>query len=94
MHVLSRAGWVVVALVLIAFALLAVNQEHAALRFLVWETPAVSVFWWLLLAFVTGVVVGSMLTGLMVLKGRFRERRLSRELARSKEEAARLKSSA
>ena len=47
-------------LALLAFCLagLAVNQEPIALKFVTWHTPPLSVFWWLLAAFGTGLLLG------------------------------------
>jgi len=89
--VLSRIVWVLIGIAVFCFAILAVNQEHAALKFLVWQTPEISLFWWLLLAFVLGLVVGGTTVGLVSLKHRFHERALARELAEAQRELGRLK---
>jgi uncharacterized integral membrane protein len=60
MHALRRVAGVSLALCVALFGLLAVNQTPVALRFLIWETPSVSLFWWLLLAFVFGLLVGGL----------------------------------
>jgi len=91
MTFLARIAWFLVGLVVFSFAVLAVNQDQAALRFLVWQTPAVSLFWWLLLAFVTGLVVGGTTVGLLSLKHRLRARTLARQLALAQQELTRLK---
>jgi hypothetical protein len=41
------------------FAALSVNQYEMALNFAIWQTPFVlSMFWWLLAAFLIGLLVG------------------------------------
>ena len=62
---LARLFWGAVALLVFFFAALAVNQEQIALAFIVWETPSISVFWWLLAAFTLGLLLG--LLGITVL---------------------------
>lgn len=94
MSFLARLGWFLVGLVVFGFAVMAVNQEQTSLRFLVWETPSISLFWWLLLAFVAGLVVGGMTVGLVSLRHRLRARTLARQLAASEQEIARLKTPA
>ena len=53
----SMAAFIVVAVI----SVLAVidNRSLVALRFLGWSTPELSVYWWLVAAFVLGVIVGS-----------------------------------
>ena len=70
MHALRRVASVSLALCVAVFGLLAVNQTPVSLRFLIWETPSVSLFWWLLLAFVLGLLLG----GLSALIGGMRRR--------------------
>ena len=80
MRGLAKLFWAVLAILLFCFALLAVNQGQVALRFLSWETPEVSVFWWLLLAFFLGVAVTSAGFGLVTLRLRLRQRSLGKQL--------------
>lgn len=91
MSTLRKLVWAVLALLLFCFALLAVNQGQVALRFLVWETPQVSVFWWLLLAFVLGGVITAVCFGLISLRLRMRQRTLSRQLEDSRRELEKLR---
>lgn len=64
-------------------AVIAVNQEPVRLRFLVWESPEWSVFWWLLAAFVLGGVFGHLLALFSTLPLRFENRRLQKALQAS-----------
>ena len=85
MKTLARLFWAALAIVLFCFALLAVNQAQVALRFLDWQTPEVSVFWWLLLAFLLGLVVAALGFGLAS------QRALNKELDASRRELERLR---
>jgi len=88
---LSRFFWAMFALLLFFFAALAVNQEHITLEFLVWQTPRMSVFWWLLAAFGLGLLLG--LLGITVLSTRlgFKNRSLSKRLDESESELRRVR---
>ena len=88
---LSRLLWALAALVLFFFAALAVNQDSIALKFLVWQTPEVSVFWWLLAAFLLGLLLG--LVGMVVGSARsgLKRRRLQHQLSASEKELHKLK---
>lgn len=88
---LRRTLAVLLALVLFLFAVVAVNQEQIALRFLAWQTPAVSVFWWLLISLVLGMLVG--LTAALGVAARrsLKNRRLRKELQAVREELRRLR---
>ena len=85
---------VLVAAMLIAFILaaLAVNQQEITLTFAVWETPfALSMFWWLLAAFLVGLSFG-LLNALWVnVKQRMQLRKLRQSLAQSNAELERLR---
>jgi len=74
MHALRRVAGVFLALCVAVFGLLAVNQTPVSLRFLIWETPSVSLFWWLLLAFVFGLLVGSVSAVIGGMRRRARQR--------------------
>ena len=91
MRALSRLFWGALAVVLFCFALLAVNQRQVALEFLVWQTPEVSVFWWLLLAFLLGAVASALVCGLTSLRLRMRQRALNKELDASRRELEKLR---
>lgn len=88
---LSRLLWVLTALVLFFLAALAVNQDAIALKFLSWRTPEISVFWWLLAAFLLGLFLG--LVGMTFVSARsgLQRRRLQHQLGVSEKELTRLK---
>ena len=93
MRTLSR--WITTtAFVLVAvISVLAVidNRGVVALHFLGWSTPELSVYWWLVTAFVLGVGVGWLGAGVRVLRARAGNRRLQRDLQRNETELARVK---
>ena len=91
MNRLVKFVWFLIGVLLFCLAILAVNQETAALRFLVWRTPELSLFWWLLAAFALGLIVGGTAISLLTLTGRVRERSLRRQLAAAERELERLK---
>jgi uncharacterized integral membrane protein len=92
MKALGKLLWAALAFVLFLFALLAVNQSQVALRFLVWHTPELSVFWWLLLAFLLGALASALGFGLASLRLRVRQRVLNKELDASRRELEKLRS--
>lgn len=64
------------------FAMLAVNQQQVALSFVSWQTPfTLSIFWWLLMAFLLGVLLGWFYNLVRHLPLRMRVRRLQKSLA-------------
>lgn len=79
----------------VAVCILAVvdNRGRVALHFLDWATPELSVYWWLVGAFGSGVVVGWLGAGVQVLRAYAGNRQLRRQLGRSQVEMARAKSS-
>ena len=88
---LRRALAVLAALVLFLFALVAVNQEQISLRFLAWQTPALSVFWWLLVALLLGLMLGLAAAVSVAARRSMRNRRLRKELLAANEELHRLR---
>jgi len=79
----------------IAFLLatLAVNQQEMALTFAVWETPfTLSMFWWLLAAFLIGLTFGLCNALWMNVKARMQARKLKQSLAQAESELERLRS--
>jgi uncharacterized integral membrane protein len=83
---LAKIFWAVVAIIGFFLAALAVNQEPVALRFLDWQTPQVRVFWWLLGAFLLGLLLG--LLGITVLATRLslKNRKLVKQLGQAEQE--------
>ncbi len=83
-----------------AFLLLAVigvlavldNHGRVALHFLNWSTPELSIYWWLLGAFVIGIAVGWLSAGVRIVRAMSGNRRLRRDLDRSQTELNRAKS--
>ncbi len=68
------------------------SQEEVVLRFAIWETPwPLSIFWWLVLAFVMGVLLGVINNVWFGFKRRLENRRLRQDLAKAEAELARLK---
>jgi uncharacterized integral membrane protein len=67
-------------------AVLAVNQDPVSLKFLTWQTPEWSVFWWLLAAFGLGLLLG--LLGITVLSTRLslKNRKLTKQLGNAEQE--------
>jgi len=88
---LARLFWVSLAVVFFFLAALAVNQDPVVLHFLTWQTPSLSVFWWLLAAFGLGLLLG--LLGITVLTTRLslKNRKLSRQLGHAEQELHRVR---
>lgn len=89
---LKRLCLFVVVLIVLVTASLAVNQTEISLRFLTWETPVLPAFWWLLAAFLTGALFMALLVFAFYVQGRWRQRRLAKELTAREAELARLRS--
>jgi uncharacterized membrane protein YciS (DUF1049 family) len=86
---ISTSAFIVVAVI----SVLAVidNRSLVALRFLGWSTPELSLYWWLVAAFVLGVTVGWLGAGVRVLRANAGNRRLQRDLRLHEIELARIK---
>ncbi len=82
---LGRLFWVVLAVLVFLFAVLAVNQEPVSLRFVTWQTPELSVFWWLLAAFLAGASLGIIGIAWSTTRLRLRNRRLGKELKQAEQ---------
>jgi len=82
MQWLKRIALLCLLLCVAVFAIVAVNQEPVKLRFLIWETPEWSVFWWLLAAFVMGGLVGHLLALFNTVPLRLENRRLLKAAGR------------
>lgn len=63
MNFIKRTVFILVALVAAAVALLAAadNSDEVALKFLEWQSPVWPISWWILTAFVIGVLFGTVL---------------------------------
>ena len=83
---LARLFWALLAIILFFLAALAVNQDPVVLKFLAWQTPSLSVFWWLLAAFGLGLLTG--LLGITVFTTRLslKNRKLSKQLGNAEQE--------
>ena len=88
---LRRALVVLAALVLFLLAVVAVNQEQISLKFLAWQSPPLSLFWWLLIALLLGLALGLVAALGMSAKRSMRSRRLHRELHAANAELQRLR---
>ncbi len=69
---------------LFLFAVIAVNQQEVSIRFLTWHSPAWSLYWWLLIAFLAGAAVGAA----ALLPGRAKSALHIRRLRKALEEAS------
>ena len=64
------------------FAALAVNQQQVAVSFVNWQTPfTLSIFWWLLMALLLGVLLGWFYNLVRSLPLRMQVRKLKKALA-------------
>ena len=92
---LKRLLMVITALVGFALAALVVNQEQVALTFIDWQTPfTLSIFWWMLMALVSGIILGWSYNLLRTIPLRIRLRQQRSEVARLESEILRLKEDA
>lgn len=76
---------------LILLAALAVNQQEISLRFLTWQTPEISVFWWLFCAFAGGLLLGLLGTTLVSVRLRLKNRNLTKRLGQTEGELDQLR---
>ena len=72
-------------------AALAVNQDPVALHFLNWQTPMLSVFWWLLGAFGGGLLLGLLGITVVNARQRLKNRSLAKRLAEAESELHRVR---
>lgn len=85
---------VVLVAVIIAFtvAALAVNQTELPLTFAIWQTPfALSMFWWLLIAFLVGLLFGLLNALWATMRHRLANRKLRQSLQQANAELKRLR---
>jgi uncharacterized membrane protein YciS (DUF1049 family) len=83
---LGRLFWLVLALLVFLFSVLAVNQDVIALQFVTWRTPEISMFWWLLAAFALGLLLGLLGVAWSTARLSLRNRRLTRRLGAAETE--------
>lgn len=77
---LARALAILSAIALFLLAAVSVDQAQVPLRFLAWQTPPFSLFWWLLAAFLAGLALGLGLAAAGRARQALRNRRLRKEL--------------
>jgi uncharacterized integral membrane protein len=63
------------------------NSSSVALKFLDWQTPSMSLYWWLLGTLVSGVAIGWLAASVTVVKAKYSERQAKRELTRVRDVA-------
>ena len=84
-------GAVALIFVVLAAVIVGGNQDTVQISFLVWKTPAVPVFWWILAALVVGVLTGYLLSYLSHFNTRRERKRLRRSVDEQASEIQRLK---
>ena len=67
------------------------NSDGVSLKFLEWQTPVASIYWWLLFALTVGFLSGSVVLYATLVKMRISERKFRRELLATQQELERLK---
>ena len=87
MNLIRSVVTIVILLAAFIMAALAVNQSAVSLNFMLWQTPELSIFWWLLGAFALGMTVGLINTLWLNLKHRRANKKLQQQLA-AKDKAA------
>ncbi len=87
---LGRLFWALLALLVFLFATLAVNQDQIALQFVTWRTPELSVFWWLLLAFSAGLLIGLIGVAWSTTRLSLKNRGLNKRLTNTERELTKL----
>ena len=75
----------------IAFGLLAVNQQQVSLEFLKWRTPELDLFWYLLATLIFGIVIGWALAGYSMFSLKLAERRERKQKLQAQTELNALK---
>ena len=89
MKYLKALALILVALSLFVFAALAVDQERISLRFLSWQSPQLSAFWWLLIALVIGLSLGMSYGAWLNIRLRFANRRLQKAVDQVQQQSLR-----
>lgn len=93
MNWLKTLVLVLAMLLFFLLAALTANQQEMPLYFAKWQTPIVlSMFWWLLAAFVIGLLFGLLNGAWFNVKHRLSNRRLKRQLEQANAELERVQS--
>jgi uncharacterized membrane protein YciS (DUF1049 family) len=93
MKLIRSVALVAAMLMAFLFAALFVNQQEMTLSFALWETPfALSMFWWLLAAFLMGLAFGLLNGAWINVKQRLKSHKLQQELSSSTQELERIRS--
>lgn len=87
----SRLFWLLLLIAAFGLALLTVNQQQVHLTFLNWQTPELSVFWWLLMAFGVGLTLGLIPGMINSAKHVLQRARLNKEIKLRDKEIAQLR---
>lgn len=87
----SRLFWLLLLIAALGLAILTVNQQQVHLSFLEWQTPELSVFWWLLIAFALGLSLGLLLAMINSAKHVMQRARLNKEVKVRDKEIAQLR---
>jgi len=82
---------ILIILSVIAFGLLAVNQQQVSLEFLKWRTPEMDLFWYLLITLVFGILIGWVLAGYSMFSLKLAERRERKQKLQAQTELDALK---
>ena len=64
------------------------NSSAVSLKFLDWQTPTLSLYWWLLGTLVSGIAIGWLASSVTVVRAKVAQRRATRELSRTSAEIA------
>jgi len=67
------------------------NGQTVSLKFLTWQTPELSLFWWMLMALLCGFVLGAMSMSFSTFKSKVKQRQLQRQLKSCERESKRLR---
>ena len=94
MRWISRLILGIVLLSLIAFGMLAVNQQPVKLQFLKYSTPEMDLFFYLLATLVLGIFIGWLLAGYSMFSLKLAERRERKQKLQAITELEALKSQA
>ncbi len=93
MTLLKTLFFISVLILVFLFAALAVNQQQVALSFVGWQTPfTLSIFWWLFMALLLGILLGWLYNLVRHLPLRLQVRKLKKSLAVAEQALAEISS--